>query len=131
MIRKSRKSRPTKSKLKNKMDKLWAKCVRLNGKCEYCGSTQNLNAHHIFSRSKISTRWLLINGICLCVSCHTFSTSFSAHKTPIEFTYWLEESKGKRFINKLRKEANEVAHYTIDDLQNIYEELKKYYDKHQ
>jgi len=38
-------------------DLLWAKYIRLNAwKCEYCWSTENLNAHHIFTRHSRNTR---------------------------------------------------------------------------
>jgi hypothetical protein len=90
-----------------KLDILWSKLVRQRDKkCMYCQSTEYLNAHHIFSRSNLSTRWDLANGICLCSGCHTFSSKFSAHKTGTEFTYWLESIKGREFLDKLRLKAH-------------------------
>ena len=91
-----------------KLDTLWSELIKaLAGyKCEYCGKETTLNSHHIYSRSKKSTRWALNNGVCLCVAHHTFSSSFSAHKTPVEFTEWLNEYKGTEFIDSLRLEAN-------------------------
>lgn len=94
-----------------KLDDAWSKLVKLRAgnKCEYCGKTTTLNSHHIFSRSKKSVRWEVLNGVCLCVAHHTFSSSFSAHKTPTEFTYWLEKTKGKKFMEKL----TQMAHSTV------------------
>ena len=62
-----------------KLDIAWSKLVKLRAgmKCEYCSKTSYLNSHHIYSRSKKSTRWNPDNGICLCVGHHTFSSTFS------------------------------------------------------
>lgn len=88
-----------------KLDEAWSYLVKLRAlnKCEYCGKQSNLNSHHIFSRSKKSTRWDVLNGICLCVAHHTFSSSFSAHKTPLEFIDWLTKYKGQDYINSKKK----------------------------
>ena len=91
-----------------KLDDAWSLLVKLKAgmKCEYCGKTTTLNSHHIYSRSKRSTRWLPDNGVCLCVSHHTFNSGFSAHKTPLEFIDWLIKYKGEEFVDTLRDKAN-------------------------
>jgi len=65
--------------------KLWAECVkeRAGNKCEYpgCYKTDYLNAHHVFSRSRQSTRYDVDNGICLCSGHHSLLAE-SAHKDP-------------------------------------------------
>ena len=95
-----------------KLDIAWSKLVKLKAgyKCEVpnCGKTI-LNSHHIYSRSKMSTRWHVQNGICLCVGHHTFSSTFSAHKTGYEFSKWLDEYKGKKFMDNLMIRANLVS----------------------
>jgi hypothetical protein len=90
----------------NILDKYWGLAIRSRAKdkCAYCGSPAN-QPHHIFSRNNRNTRWDLDNGILLCYSHHTFNNQFSAHRTPVEFTYWLETYKGKPFINSLREKA--------------------------
>ena len=95
---------------KKKKDIEWAKAVKERDgfRCVYCGSKDYLNSHHIFSRNNLSTRFDLDNGITLCAKHHTFSNEFSAHKTPTEFTYWLEELKGKDFIEKLGQRARSL-----------------------
>lgn len=95
-------------KRETKEDKAWRLEIykRANYKCEYCGKSDTLNAHHIFSRSKKSTRHDLDNGICLCVSHHLFSSTFSAHKTPMEFAEWIKEKRGLEWYENLRKKAN-------------------------
>ena len=48
---------------KAKLDKLWSTRVKeRDGKCIYCGKTDYLNAHHIFSRHNLTVRWLMENG---------------------------------------------------------------------
>jgi hypothetical protein len=115
-----------------KLDIAWSKLVKLRAgnKCEYCMRQTNLNSHHIFSRSKKSTRWDVLNGVCLCVGHHTFSSKFSAHKTPTEFHIWLEETKGSDFIQRLRLKANSIAKWTDFEkeviLQELEEQIRKY-----
>lgn len=52
--------------------RLWKKKVLEKGKCERCGSTENLEAHHFirwadFPQGRIDVE----NGVCLCHKCHT------------------------------------------------------------
>lgn len=89
------------SALGKKADTLWSIVIRQAGACEYCGKTENLNAHHIFGRNNKSVRWEVSNGICLCAGCHTFSSVFSAHKNPYLFSKWLEEYKWMDYMGKL------------------------------
>jgi len=66
------------SKLKRKdLDKLlvnWSLEVRrlAGNKCEWCGTTKKLQAHHIVARSLCSHagQTMLANGMCLCFRCH-------------------------------------------------------------
>lgn len=106
----------------NKVDKLWADAVKklAGNKCEYCGKTSPLNSHHIFSRSKKSTRWNINNGICLCVGHHTFSSSFSAHKTPAEFIEWIKEKRGEKWYAELRQKAHENFNEDLENLETIF-----------
>lgn len=58
-----------------KLDSLWSKAVKERAKyrCEYCGLAGYeiggnvwLNSCHIIGRRYRSTRWELLNGMCLC-----------------------------------------------------------------
>jgi hypothetical protein len=99
-----------KKRSKKAQDIAWSKEVKVRDgyRCVYCGSTEYLNAHHIFSRNNLTTRFDLDNGITLCAKHHTFSNEFSAHKTPTEFTYWLEKLKGKEFMENLGQKARNL-----------------------
>jgi len=111
-----------------KLDVAWSKLVKLKAgmKCEIprCGKT-TLNSHHIYSRSKKSTRWYVGNGICLCVGHHTFSSKFSAHKTPLEFTEWLVEYKGEDEMDRLRLRANTTSKLHPFEKQILLDELNR------
>ena len=96
--------------LPKKADDLWSKVVRKVWACAVCWKKENLNAHHIFTRHNKSTRWDLDNGICLCSWCHVFSDTFSAHKTPTEFTYWLEKQYSREYLETLNRKANTPLH---------------------
>lgn len=49
----------------------WAKKIRSAGKCEVCGSREDLHAHHIVPwEYSIRGRLDLSNGQCLCKGCH-------------------------------------------------------------
>ena len=108
-----------------KLDTLWAKAVKENAgnKCEYCGKTEYLNAHHIFTRVNRSTRWDLENGICLCAGHHMLNSRFSAHGTPLIFADWIRDMRGEKWYKSLRKRADTLVKLTKSDLLRIEQEL--------
>ena len=111
-----------------KLDDAWSKLVKLkaNKKCEYCHTTtKQLHSHHIYSRSKKSTRWSVLNGICLCAGHHVLSSVFSAHKTPIEFTEWYNIYKGKNYVDILRLKANQTSKIFDFEKNILLDELLK------
>jgi len=115
-----------------KLDIAWAKLVKLNAgmKCEYCGTTvKQLHSHHLYTRSRKSTRWNTDNGICLCASHHVLSSIFSAHKTPREFNEWLDKYKSEDFMVKLRLRSNHIHKYHDFEKKIILEELNKKIDE--
>lgn len=114
--------------LPKKADDFWSKTVRKVWKCAYCGSTENLNAHHIFTRHNKSVRWDLENWICLCAKHHVFSDEFSAHKTPTDFTYWLETQYSREWLENLGRKANKPLHVDSEFLKATIIYLKSQYE---
>jgi hypothetical protein len=120
-----------------KLDIAWSLLVKLEAgmKCEIenCQHKPTLNSHHIFTRSNRSTRWDTANGVCLCVGHHTFSSKFSAHQTPTEFTYWLHRIYGDLFMEELSVKAHGTKKWTIYEkeelLKELNEKIKYYQDK--
>lgn len=106
-------------------DELWSKLIKIRAwlRCEYCWGTKFLNAHHIFTRNNYSTRYDLDNGICLCSKHHTLSSTFSAHKTPMEFTEWILAQRWQERYDRLKfktkqlwdKDYAKVEQYLIDE----------------
>lgn len=111
-----------------KLDIAWSLLVKLKAgmKCEidHCKKT-TLNSHHIYSRSKKSTRWETMNGICLCVGHHTFSSKFSAHKTPLEFIRWLDKYKGEEFMTLLQIKAHQTSKLHLFEKELLLSELNR------
>lgn len=93
----------TKPKIDKRLDTAWSKLIKLKsgGKCAVCGTDRSLNSHHIYSRAKMSLRWSVNNGICLCVN-HHIGVKFSAHKTPIEFNDWMINKFGSELMDELK-----------------------------
>jgi hypothetical protein len=110
-----------------RLDDAWSLLVKLKAgnKCEVCGKRNNLNSHHVYSRSKKSTRWYVPNGICLCVGCHVFSSKFSFHKTPIEATEWLINYRGQNYIDNLRLRAYSISKLHVFEKELLLKELQK------
>ncbi len=82
-----------------KEDTAWSLAVReLAGNiCEKCGSTNRVQAHHVFTRANKSVRHYLPNGVALCSGHHRFF----AHMKPIEFIEWLKEKRGQEWYDDL------------------------------
>ena len=112
-------------RLRNQLDTLWAIIIkqRADYKCEKSGKTTYLNSHHIFSRSNMSVRWDLDNGICLNAGWHTLKTE-SVHKSPIEFIEWLKDERGIEWYNRLRLKANQIKKWTTEEMKEKIKEFK-------
>lgn len=106
----AKKLRNSPGKVNKKRDKNWSYMVKelASNKCEYCGKTENLNSHHIFSRSNHNLRWDIVNGICLCSGHHILKSDFSAHKTPAEFIEWIKVYRGLEWYEDLRRRAKSI-----------------------
>lgn len=117
-------------KKEKELDKLWSLVVRTRDgfRCQYCNvKSTRIQPHHIFARWHKSTRWESKNGICLCNPHHIWSNTFSAHRTPTEFTLWVKEKIGTRRFNYLKKKSDTLPrnpNYSIIE-KNLCKELKK------
>jgi hypothetical protein len=111
--------KPTKKSITRKLDILCSKIIRAKGKCERCGSKNNLQCCHIFSRTYRSTRFDLDNLICMCASCH-----FWSHKNPTLFTDWIYETRKDKY-DILKEKYRAITKLTIDDLQLKLKILKE------
>jgi len=123
---KTSKKTSTSKSIDKRLDVVWSQLVKLRAgnKCEVCGTTTNLNSHHLYSRAKKSVRWNLDNGICLCVG-HHIGTSFSAHKTPLAFNSWLIKYKSNVFIQQLEIRANIAYKWSVSEKELLLNFLNK------
>jgi hypothetical protein len=113
----------TKTTLRRKADKLWSKIILSRGYCEKCGkSNDQLHPHHVIGRRNLSTRWCLVNGICLFAGCHTMST-WSAHQDPQGFMEWYKENRATNYEH-IKKEKNEIIKRSLEDYEILVAELE-------
>jgi 5-methylcytosine-specific restriction endonuclease McrA len=106
----------------SKYDKLWSQFVReRDGECLVCGKKEYLAAHHFKGRSCKATRLLLINGITLCASHHTFNHQFSAHRTPEAFERWFKKTYPDRY-----KEIRKRVQTMMSEREAIQEFIENY-----
>jgi len=114
-----------------KADDLWRDAVKINYwyRCAYCNKWNDevqLHSHHLFTRSRKSTRFDIDNWICLCASHHTLSSEFSAHKTGNEFFLWLEWIKWRQWMDDRMKESQKIIHMSPDFIKEQAEKLKDF-----
>lgn len=121
---KSHKKR-AKNPIDKKLDVAWSKLVKIKSgnKCAVCSSEKALNSHHIYSRAKMSLRWSLENGICLCVG-HHIGVKFSAHKTPVDFNDWLYNHFGIDFMDGLKLMAHTQSNLHEFEKEILLKELQ-------
>lgn len=91
-------------------DRDWSLQVKTrdNWACRRCFTmypvgSRGLNAHHIFTRSRKSTRHDLACGLSLCVGCHRW-----AHANPLEFHEWIGGELGAEVYDALRLRSNKT-----------------------
>lgn len=101
-------------RLKKLLDTEFSLLVRSKGRCERCATTQNLQCAHIMSKGgHPALRWDILNCLCLCYRCHMHF----AHKDPIAFTWWVQETFPERW---------EYIHATrYVNVQRNYEDLEQ------
>lgn len=110
--------KPSRKTLKNKADRLFSLFIRArDGACVCCGSTENLQCAHGFSRRYLKTRWDERNAWALCNRHHLY---FTHH--PIEWDVWMEQRLGPTEYRLLRLDAIATG-YSID-YESIIAELQ-------
>ena len=107
-----------------KLDRLWSKIVRGNGRCCVCGKVDTLNAHHYIGRRNRDVRWYVPNGFCLCSGCHTFKTR-SAHQDPEWFREQALAIRGQAWLDNL------IEYSRIDCMasKQDYDKIREYLER--
>lgn len=112
--------------LKEELEELWkfACMARDNFTCQYCGSKEDLQVHHIVSRKHMNTKFDLENGITLCKKCHA-KISLNNNERML-FMLWYFKKYGIEKYEKLQEKARVVRRWTVSELEKAIEELRKY-----
>jgi 5-methylcytosine-specific restriction endonuclease McrA len=112
-----------KKTLAKKADKVFKEAVILKAsyRCEVCGSTFGITAHHYFPRSTAGHMiYLLENGVCLCRGCH-----FSHHtKSDPRIHNTINRQRGTKWLNKLEAIKKE-KHSSFKTVQFYQESINK------
>lgn len=96
------KDKPLKTKAKkkktakwyrDKCDILFSKKIRSIGRCEWCGTRDNLQCSHIISRTVMALRCDERNAISLCYGCHLHKW----HKEPLMAAEWFNSKFPGRY----------------------------------
>ena len=120
-IPKPKKKKVSRKSLTKRLDKLWSLAIRSRGRCDFQSEkcSPQLQAAHIYSRKNRSTRWVLVNGLCLCVAHH-----FWAQQNPTEFGEFVIEKLGLDVYHELKKLAGTMKQFSVEDLLEIEGQLK-------
>ncbi len=121
--------KPRTGLLIKKLDALWSEIVKLRAgrRCEVCGESSYLNAHHYVSRSNRRLRWELYNGVAVCPKHHTFANE-SFHRDPVWGGDWMEDNREDNLI-EIENHRQEIAKWCDADLEEKIIELKKLLNK--
>lgn len=85
--------------------------IRDNEKCQWCGSTQQLQMSHIFPKGRHRKMEFEIENLkLLCWKCHFTKW----HRSPIEAWLWIETAIPKQRLDRLKLMANYVQKQPID-----------------
>ncbi len=116
--------------VKRKLLKLWSLTVRAKyeNRCIICGSTQNINAHHLIHKAIQKYKFDINNGVALCCKHHLFDFKISAHKGSYLFFEFLKENH-KKVFEQYVKNINNIEKVKLD-IKQIEKELLKEYEKY-
>lgn len=86
---KSKKFNPAQAK--RSLDRLFSLWIlhKFNRTCSRCGKQGKCDSCHLIPRQILSLRYSESNVICMCKSCHKFSST-SLHQSPLSFVRWYD-----------------------------------------
>jgi hypothetical protein len=115
-----KKSSP-RSLLIRKLDALQSKKVReiAGHRCQRCGKTSQVYHHHLFTKTRLSTRWNVANACVLCFFCHRW-----AHSAGEEFRHWVLTWMPEKEYDALYLKSQMRGGYKDADLIWLYNYMK-------
>ena len=95
---------PTKTQMIKMLDRRWGAFVKSQGKCENCGTANDLTWSHIIGRTYIKTRFDPRNTQCLCGSCHG-----KFGEQPTSFARWVESTTCGQYVDTMIVQSNNAS----------------------
>ena len=97
--------KPSRTTLRNKCDRLFSLYIRDRDKvCVRCGTTQNLQCAHVFSRIYMKVRFDPRNAVALCAGCHKYMTHYG-----IQWEEFIRGRMGDEAYEELRSDARSIG----------------------
>ena len=92
---------------------------RDGNRCRKCGR-ERVYHHHIFTKTRLTTRWDLANGVSLCFFCHRW-----AHAAAEEFRQWIISFMGEKDYNSLYVKSQFRGGFKDVDLEFLLKEMRR------
>lgn len=130
MKKSKQKCRFNKHRAKKELLVLWGRAIRKrDGKCQWCGKTDNLHAHHIVARGggsvKEWSKYEWNNGVTLCWHCHFYKLKQDSHAYVEWLDSWLEQRDLSYSLMKHTYTADVPAFSEKEFTKDFYDKAKK------
>ena len=124
-IFKTKKKKSRRAYLIAQLDAIVSKQVRERDgyRCRKCGRKGEKGAvahHHIFTKTRLATRWMKENGVTLCFHCHRW-----AHAAGEEFREWVLNWMPKEEYDQLYLWSQTRASFKVCDLELMLWGMRK------
>ena len=121
ILKAPKKKKSRRAYLIGQLDRLVSLKVRERdeNRCKKCGRTPCYH-HHIFTKTRLATRWNLKNGISVCFHCHRW-----AHAAGEEFRQWVISWMGQKEYDALYITSQMRAGYKEVDLEWMLKDLRR------
>lgn len=108
---------------KKRADLKWSMIIKQAGRCAYCGTAVNLEAHHLIARKNNRTRHEIDCGICLCRYHHRYCPQISPHLARDHFETWLKSALPQKYQ---WMENNRIVNNNIKvDFKKVLQDLSR------
>lgn len=109
---------PTVKSLEKKLDKVHSEYIRLRDPaCVTCGSVDQANNGHLFTRRAKSTRWDDLNCARQCWPCN-----FRHEFDPYPYTVWFLDKYGREAYDRLHFRHRTIRKFTRADIEGLIDE---------
>lgn len=108
-------------KLVNALDREFSLFIRARdgNKCVMCGSVENVQCGHLFSRVAYATRWLGTNAVAQCARCN-----MNHERNAWPMTKWFIDKYGQEHVELLQRLWNKPAQVSNGQMIMMLTELK-------